>query len=469
MTKNYQYYPVNPANGADLPPVEIWELRQVDDAIVKAEKAFSELNKADFAQRARWMNRAADWLEIRKKELATLMANEMGKPIQQGISEAEKCAWVCRYYADQAESFLADETIETDPEQFSFVAYRPIGPVLAVMPWNFPFWQVFRFAAPALMAGNTGLLKHAINVQGCAEEIEECLMEAGFPSYSFQNLPIRHQGAEQVIADRRVRAVTLTGSTKAGRHVAEFAGKHLKKCVLELGGSDPYIVLEDADVKQAAKTCATSRLINSGQSCIAAKRFLVHEAVHDEFLEMLVSEFREQITADPHAPDTTVGPLARYDLRDDLAEQVSRSIEAGARPLLGAKFPEDASLERGAFYEPTVLSNVLPGMPAFDEELFGPVASVTKVSGEEEAIQFANRSSFGLGGAVFTRDKERGERIARDCIDSGCVAVNGFVASDPRLPFGGVKDSGHGRELSIFGIREFVNIKTVTSAVALPG
>lgn len=456
--------PTNPATGEELPSFTLLTSDEVDAAIARSVEAFAALKSTTFAERAGWMNRAAEILKSREDELVKLMATEMGKPVTAGHSEVEKCAWVCRYYADNAESFLADETIETDSDQDSFIAYCPIGPVLAVMPWNFPLWQVFRFAAPALMAGNTGLLKHASNVQGCARAIHEIFDEAGFPASAFQNLAIDHDGAEQVISDARVRAVTLTGSTAAGRKIAETAGRNLKKTVLELGGSDPYVVLADADPALAAKTCAQSRLINSGQSCIAAKRFIVVESVRDEFLETLVAEFRDQVLGDPQDEKTTIGPMARTDLRDELADQVQRSLDAGATCLIGGHIPDEGELAKGAYYEPTILNEVVPGMPAFDEELFGPVAAVVAAKDEEEALELANRSSFGLGGAVFTRDKERGERLARERIDCGGVAVNQFVASDPRLPFGGVKDSGYGRELSVFGIREFVNIKTITSA-----
>ena len=456
--------PTNPATGEARPEVALLPDGQIDGALDAALEAFKELKETSFARRAAWMSSAADRLESRKDDLALLMADEMGKPLREGRSEVEKCAWVCRYYAAHAEEFLASEPVEADEGNDSLVAYRPLGPVLAIMPWNFPLWQVYRFAAPALMAGNVGLLKHAMNVQGCALAIEEIFREAGPPAHAFQNLAIGHEAVEDLIADDRLRAVTLTGSTKAGRKVAAQAGKHLKKSVLELGGSDPYLVLDDADVDLAAAKCAQSRLINGGQSCIAAKRFLVDASVHDEFLEKMIAAFREQVVGDPRAQGTTIGPMARHDLRDELAGQVSRSIEAGATCLLGGSPPEDPALARGAYYLPTILSEVTPGMPAFDEELFGPVAAVVRVNGEAEAIELANRSPYGLGGAVFTRDRERGERIAREEIDSGCVAVNGFVASDPRLPFGGVKESGFGRELSHFGIREFVNIKSITNA-----
>ncbi len=464
MSQNATVSPVNPADGSDLPEVTLWSDPEIDDAIGRSTRAFDQLRDTRFAERAEWMRAAADTLETRRESLAALMADEMGKPVTSGRSEVEKCAWVCRYYADHAEDFLAPETVDTGPDQDSVIAFQPIGPVFAVMPWNFPLWQVFRFAAPSLMAGNVGLLKHASNVQGCARAIVDLFRETGFPGDAFINLPVQHEGAERVIADPRVRAVTLTGSTGAGRHVAETAGSHLKKCVLELGGSDAYLVLADADLDLAARACAQSRLINSGQSCIAAKRFIVDRSVHDAFLERLIAEFRDRVTGHPRDEDTDLGPMARFDLRDQLSGQVEHSIEAGARCLLGGHPPRDEALARGAYYLPTILNEVTPGMPAFDEELFGPVAAVISAGDEDVAIALANRSTFGLGGAVFTRDRERGERLARERIEAGSVAVNGFVASDPRLPFGGVKDSGYGRELSIFGIREFVNIKTITSA-----
>lgn len=463
MSRSDVRTPVNPATGEHLPDVRVWDEVATDEAVARSVEGFHRLAETGFAERAHWMRAAADHLEALRDGLAGLMADEMGKPVASGRAEVGKCAWVCRYYADHAESFLADEVVEADADTDSAVVFRPLGPVLAIMPWNFPLWQVFRFAAPALMAGNTGLLKHAMNVQGCARAIEDILRGSGFPQGAFLNLPIGHQGAGRVIADPRVRAVTLTGSTAAGRIVAAAAGKSLKKCVLELGGSDPYLVLDDADLDLAASTCATSRLLNSGQSCIAAKRFIVDASVRDDFLARLIAAFRDQVVGDPRDEATTVGPMARFDLRDELASQVDRSVEAGATCLLGGHPPEDEALSRGAYYLPTILGDVTPGMPAFDEELFGPVAAVITARDEDEAIALANRSPFGLGGAVFTRDRARGERIAREGIESGSVAVNRLVASDPRLPFGGVKDSGYGRELSAFGIREFVNIKTITN------
>jgi succinate-semialdehyde dehydrogenase/glutarate-semialdehyde dehydrogenase len=384
------------------------------------------------------------------------MAEEMGKPIRQGRAEVEKCAWVCEYYADNAESFLSKETIATDASD-SYVTFNPLGVVLAVMPWNFPLWQVFRFAAPALMAGNAGVLKHASNVPGSALAIEEVFRQAGFPASLFRTLLVGGSRVSSVIEDSRIKAVTLTGSTEAGKTVASTAGRVLKKSVLELGGSDPYLVLEDAELERTINTCVASRLINAGQSCIAAKRFIVVKSVLERFQQGFVKEMRAQKVGDPRAEDTDVGPMARHDLRDELHDQVRRSIDRGAKCLLGGEVPEGV----GAYYPPTVLADVKPGMPAYEEELFGPVAAIIPVENENEAIATANDSVFGLGAAVFTKDKARGERIAAQELQAGCCFVNAFVKSDPRLPFGGIKESGYGRELAAYGIKEFVNIKTV--------
>jgi succinate-semialdehyde dehydrogenase/glutarate-semialdehyde dehydrogenase len=402
------------------------------------------------------MRGAARILRDRAREFGELMTREMGKPIAGGVSEAEKCAWVCDYYAEHAEAFLADQEVEADAGR-SFVTFRPIGVVLAVMPWNFPFWQVFRFAAPNLMAGNAGVLKHASNVPGCALAIENIFREAGFPEGLFGSLLIPGGRVAGVIEHPLVRAVTLTGSTPAGKAVAAKAGEVLKKTVLELGGSDPYVILEDADLDSAATTCATARLINSGQSCIAAKRFIVVEAVREAFEERFLQAMRAAKMGDPMEEDTVVGPQARDDLRDELHHQVVQSIEAGARCTLGGQIPPGP----GAFYPATILTDVGPGMPAYHEELFGPVASIIPAKDEAEALRVANDTSFGLGAAVFTRDVEKGTRIAAEELEAGACFVNAFVRSDPRLPFGGVKESGYGRELSPFGILEFVNIKTV--------
>jgi len=380
----------------------------------------------------------------------------MGKPYTQALAEVTKCATVCEYYADNAERILADQIIETDASK-SYVAYRPIGIVFAVMPWNFPFWQVLRFAAPALMAGNVGILKHASNVQGCAKEIEKIFHDAGFPKNVFRILVISSKYVKDVINNPLVKAVTLTGSTPAGKAVASQAGNVLKKTVLELGGSDPYIILEDADLDQAITACMIGRFLNTGQSCIAAKRFIVVESILDEFRGKILQAMKNQKWGDPFDEDVNVGPMVNIWSRDEVHEQVTASIEKGADLLVGGIIPD----VEGAFYPATLLDNVRPGMPAFDDEIFGPVASIISVNNEEEAIQLANQTSFGLGGAVFTKDIERGEKIAANDIEAGCCFVNDFVRSDPRLPFGGIKESGYGRELSEAGIREFTNMKTV--------
>ncbi len=447
---------INPANGETIEKYEEMSTEQVDAIIDQCHQAFVDWRDVPFAERARLMHAAARVLRDGKEDYARLMTAEMGKPIKQGRAEAEKCAWVCDYYADNAETFLASQAVRTDASK-SFVAFEPIGVVLAVMPWNFPFWQVLRFAAPALMAGNGGILKHSSNVMGCALAIEDVFRKAGFPENLFRTLVIGGHRVAAVIESSKVMAVTLTGSTPAGQAVASKAGEMLKKTVLELGGSDPYVVLEDADLEQAVDACVTSRLINSGQSCIAAKRFIVLEKQKDAFEERYVELMKARKMGDPMEEDTDVGPQAREDLRDELHEQVKGSLAQGARLLLGGEVPDSP----GAFYPPTVLSDVRKGMPAYDEELFGPVAAIIPVEDEEDAIRVANDTVFGLGAAVFTSDIQRGEEIATKRLHAGACFVNSFVKSDPRLPFGGIKESGYGRELSDFGIREFVNIKTV--------
>jgi succinate-semialdehyde dehydrogenase/glutarate-semialdehyde dehydrogenase len=401
------------------------------------------------------MKKSAQILRDKKEHYARLMTLEMGKLLRESMAEVEKCAWVCDYYADHAGEILKDDVIATDATR-SFVAFQPIGVVLAVMPWNFPFWQVFRFAAPALMAGNAAVLKHASNVPGCAMAIEEVFNEAGFPENLFRTLMVPSSGVEAVIENPLIVAATLTGSESAGSQVASAAGKHLKKTVLELGGADPFIVLDDADLDAAVKTAVTARMLNQGQSCIAAKRFIVTEPVMQQFELALKQEFEALRTGDPLDPQTQVGPLARPDLVDEIERQVSASVAAGARLVTGGRRPDRA----GCYFEPTILADVRKGMPVYSQETFGPVVSLITARDEEEAIRIANDSDFGLGGCVWTRDLTRGERVARK-IETGAMFVNGMTKSDPRLPFGGIKKSGYGRELASYGIKEFVNIKTI--------
>ena len=411
------------------------------------------------AERAEPMRRMAELLEANREEIALMMTDEMGKPVSQSRAEVDKCAWVCRHYADNAERILLPEHIEADRTK-SYVAYRPLGVVLAVMPWNFPLWQVYRFLAPALMAGNGGLLKHASNVTGSALWIDRLAVEAGFPDGLFRTLVLPSSRVDEVLEHPSVVAATLTGSDPAGRAVATKAGSLLKKTVLELGGSDPYLVLADADLEKAAETCSTSRLINGGQSCIAAKRFIVEEPVVEEFTRLFAAGLGKAVMGDPRSTETTLGPMARVDLRDELHDQVERSVESGARLVMGGQIPDGP----GAFYPPTLLADVEKGMAVYHEETFGPVASVIPAKDVDDAVRIANDTEFGLGAAVFTRDLEKGEVIARDRLQAGACFVNAFVASDPRLPFGGIKMSGYGRELSDIGMREFLNAKTVVVA-----
>ncbi len=446
----------NPATGQVLAEYPAMSPAEIKQAIAAADRAFLHWRGTSFAERATLVRALAGLLRERAGVLALAMAQEMGKPITAGRAEIEKCAWGCEYYADHAEEFLADQLVETDAAR-SYVTHQPLGVVLAIMPWNFPFWQVLRFAAPTLMAGNVAVLKHAGNVTGCALAIEALFREAGFPHGVFTTLLADGAQARAAIRHPKVRAVSLTGSTLAGRDVARVAGARLKKTVLELGGSDPYLILEDADLAQAAATCAKARLVNSGQSCIAAKRYIVVAPVREEFERLLVAQMAAARMGDPLDPVTEVGPQARHDLRDALHDQVTRSIAKGARLLLGGQVPEGP----GAYYPPTVLTSVAKGMPAWGEELFGPLAAVIPARNERAAIRIANDSVFGLGAAVFTMDRDRGEQIAATELEAGSCFVNTFVRSDPRLPFGGIKESGYGRELGRAGILEFVNQKTV--------
>ncbi|MEB3278349.1 MAG: NAD-dependent succinate-semialdehyde dehydrogenase [Lyngbya sp.] len=446
---------INPATGELVKAFEPLTDAQIEDCLSRAQQAFEQYRRLPMEQLAEWMQNAANILETDAEKFAQLMTLEMGKPIKSAIAEAKKCAVVCRYYAENAAQFLANVSAESDASH-SYVRYEPLGVILAVMPWNFPFWQVFRFAAPALMAGNVGLLKHASNVPQCALAIAEIFTQAGFPEDVFQTLLIGSDKVAQVISDDRVKAGTLTGSEPAGMSFASLAGKHIKKTVLELGGSDPFIVLESADLEAAVQTAVTARMLNNGQSCIAAKRFILANAIADEFERRLVEKFQALKIGDPMAEDTDVGPLATPDILQDIDKQVKTSVEKGAKVLIGGQ-PLD---QPGNFYPPTILSDIPPGTPPYEEEFFGPVALMFRVSNLDDAIKLANSTVFGLGASAWTTDEAERDRLISE-LDAGAVFINGLVKSDPRLPFGGIKRSGYGRELSIQGIHEFVNIKTV--------
>ncbi|MCS7302834.1 MAG: NAD-dependent succinate-semialdehyde dehydrogenase [Candidatus Kapabacteria bacterium] len=446
----------NPATGEVIARYGLMSDEELDAALDRAWHAARRWRATSLEERRAAVLRVAEILQMHREEAARLAALEMGKPIVQGRAELDKCAWACRSLADQAEAALAPVDVPTEFRR-SRVVFEPLGVVLAIMPWNFPFWQVIRAAIPAMLAGNAVLVKHSPEVTGCALLLDRMMAEAGLAEV-YTTIRASHQQIAALIGDARIAGVTLTGSTRAGRHVAARAGEALKKTVLELGGSDPYLVLDDADLAYAAETCAATRMINSGQSCIAAKRFIVLESVRSAFEEMLVEHMRRYQPADPLAEETMLGPLARPDLAETLAAQAAKSIEEGARVLLAG-----GPTGSGAYVRPIVLTDVQPGMPAFDEETFGPLAVVVPARTEEEAILLANRSTYGLGAAVFTQDRDRAERIAAQ-LEAGSVFINAFVRSDPRLPFGGIKSSGWGRELSVFGLREFVNIKTLVVA-----
>ena len=449
---------VNPATGEVVRRFEPLNDREIEDKLACADRAYQSYRRTGFADRARWLTRAAEILEADRDRLGRLMTLEMGKPITAARAEAAKCALACRYYVEHGERLLADETVDMGAGR-ACIKYQPIGAVLAIMPWNFPFWQVFRFAAPALMAGNVGLLKHASNVPQCALEIETVIRQAGFPSDVFQTLLIGSSQVERVINDPRVKAVTLTGSEPAGMQVASQAGRQIKKTVLELGGSDPFIVTPNADLDRAVRTAVEARSINNGQSCIAAKRFIVDARIAPEFERRFAAGMAALKVGDPMDDDTQLGPLSTQDMVEDLDKQVRCSVEMGARVLTGGQ----RSAGPGYFYPATVLTDVPVESPAYREELFGPVAVVLKYNSIEEAIRLANDTAFGLGASAWTND-EREQRLFIDEIEAGMVFINGMVASDPRMPFGGVKRSGYGRELSAYGIREFVNVKTVRVA-----
>ena len=447
---------INPANHKILESHKEISDKIINQTIDSSHKTFLEWRKKSFSFKSKKMKDLAELLIQKKEKLGVLMTQEMGKPIKQSIAEVEKCAWVCEYYADNAEQFLSEKEISTNYSK-SFISFQPIGIVLAIMPWNFPLWQVFRFASPALMAGNVGILKHASNVQRCAKEIEKLFLEAGFPKSSLSNLVIGSKKVSNIIKNPLVRAITLTGSTPAGKAVASLAGSLLKKTVLELGGNDPYVILEDAELNNAVESCIAGRMLNTGQSCIAAKRFIVVESRLKEFINKIKQKIKNMKMGDPVNPDVNIGPMINNESREELHQQVLRSVEKGAKLILGGKIPN----LKGSFYPPTLLVNVKPGMAAFDDELFGPVAVIISAKDEAEAIELANKTNYGLGAAIFTRDIKKGEKIATEQLEAGSCFVNDFVKSDPRLPFGGIKESGYGRELSHFGIQEFVNIKSV--------
>ncbi len=447
-----EFKSINPYNGEQVGSYTALTQEALTEKLNRSQSAFESWRKIPLAERCRLLKKAGQVLRDNEEEYAKMITLEMGKPISESKSEVNKCAWVCDYYAENAPTFLSDESITTDASQ-SFVRHDPIGGVLAIMPWNFPFWQVFRYAAPTLTAGNTGLLKHAPNVFGCAQQIEDVFVKAGYPSYVFQNLIVHQDQTEFVIAHKGVKAVTLTGSEKAGSAVAEIAGRHIKKTVLELGGNNAFIVWEDADIDQAVKTAITARMLNCGQSCIAAKRFILMEGIYDEFVMKFIDAVKQLKSGDPLEDGTNIGPLARVDLADQLNKQVNESIKKGAKLLLGGH-------QNGCYHEPTILGDVIPGMAAFDQETFGPLAAMIKAKNIDDAFELSEKSNYGLGVTVCTKNTEKALKYA-DRVSDGAYFINELVKSDPRLPFGGTKKSGYGRELAKDGIMEFVNRKTV--------
>lgn len=446
---------INPATGEVIKVFEALSDTEIADKLDQAQLAFEQYRQTSFEQRSRWLNQAADILDAEKQHFGELMTLEMGKTLKSGIAEVEKCAWVCRFYADRGAEFLADTFIHTDASA-SYIRYQPLGVILAVMPWNFPFWQVFRFAAPALMVGNVGLLKHASNVPMSALAIEDIFQRAGLPKGAFQTLLVGADKVAAIVADDRVKAATLTGSEPAGASLAATAGKQIKKVVLELGGSDPFIVMPSADLDLAVSTAVTARMLNNGQSCIAAKRFIIADAIASEFETQLVNHYKALKMGDPMLPETSIGPLATPSILKDLDRQVQAAVQQGAHILVGGNPVEG----RGNFYPPTILTDISPDSPTAQEEFFGPVALVFRVATLEEAIRIANSTPFGLGASAWTNDEAEQVQLINE-IEAGAVFINGLVKSDPRLPFGGIKRSGFGRELGAQGLHEFVNIKTI--------
>ncbi|MDH5396929.1 MAG: NAD-dependent succinate-semialdehyde dehydrogenase [Cyclobacteriaceae bacterium] len=447
-----EFISINPYDQREVGRYRVNSRQEVAKKLDLCEKGFYEWSELSITSRSSFLNNVADILDSQNENLARLITLEMGKVIGESRAEVEKCAWVCRHYAENAEQYLADEILYTAAKK-SFVRHDPLGCVFAIMPWNFPFWQVFRFAAPALMAGNVGLLKHAPNVCGCALAIAKIFTDAGIPEGAFQTVVLTNEQAAEVIAHPVVKAVTLTGSERAGKAVASLAGQHLKKTVLELGGSDPFIVLDDADIEKAARAACLSRMMNAGQSCIAAKRFIVMESVKEDFTAAFMTQMSNLTSGDPLAEDTRFAPLARRDLADNLMSQLKGSVDLGARMLTGGK-------RDGCFIQPTLITGVKPGMPAFDQETFGPLAAIIQVKDEKDALNMANRTIYGLGASVWSASEEKALHFSRK-IEAGSVFINGLVKSDPRVPFGGIKNSGYGRELARHGIREFVNVKAV--------
>ena len=446
---------INPSTGLEIRSYNQHSNEEIENILNSSIEAQKNWQNTDLKFRLTCVGQLSEILSDSKREYSSLMAEEMGKPFKQGIGEIEKCIWLCDYYIENSKKYLEDKKIKTDGQK-SFVTIRPLGLILGIMPWNFPFWQVFRFAVPSIIAGNGAILKHASNVQGCAFSIETSFARSGFPKHLFQNISISGKNVSKVIKNSKISAVTLTGSTPAGRSVAETAGKELKKSVLELGGSDPYVILDDADIEKSVDSCISGRILNTGQSCISAKRLIVVDSLYDQFLLSLENKLSKKIMGDPK-DNVDIGPMVSLEAREEVHQQVLRSIDDGANLILGGEIPKIP----GAFYPITLLSNVKPGVVAFDEEIFGPVFAVIKARDEDHAIDLANDSPFGLGAAVFTKNINKGKEIAKNRLNAGLCFVNDFVKSDPRLPFGGIKQSGYGRELSIYGLMEFVNIKTI--------